>query len=140
MPRLLSALHALSALVCNPIRWRLQPTRGSRELGSSSLMSSRHRNLESLGRWHATIARNFKLKKIFDNFHANFLSKKYYSISHLETIKLSFAIALPNTKYLYHSFHYSIHLSVKPSHIRAPKPPPPPSADIHQHPKCPNPS
>ena len=35
--------------------WRLEPTSGSRGLGSPPPMSSLHRNLEPLGRWHATI-------------------------------------------------------------------------------------
>ncbi len=39
----------------NPIGWRLQPTRDSRALGIFPPMSSRHRNLAPLGRWHATI-------------------------------------------------------------------------------------
>ncbi len=35
--------------------WGLQPTCGSCALGSPPPMSSRHRNLEPLGRWPATI-------------------------------------------------------------------------------------
>ncbi len=41
--------------LCNPIVQRLQPTGDFCALGSAPPMSSRHRNLEPLGRWHATI-------------------------------------------------------------------------------------
>ena len=41
--------------ICNPVGWRLQPTRGSCALVSPPLMSSRHRILEPYGRWHATV-------------------------------------------------------------------------------------
>ncbi len=42
-------VNPVRRILCNPIGWRLQ------KVGSSSPMSSRHRNLEPLGRWHATI-------------------------------------------------------------------------------------
>ena len=41
-------------ILCNPMGWRLQPTRGSRALGSFPPLSSRHHNLEPLGRWRST--------------------------------------------------------------------------------------
>ncbi len=41
-------------ILCSPVGWRLQPMGGLRAFGSPPPMSSRHCNLEPLGRWHAT--------------------------------------------------------------------------------------
>ena len=46
----------------------VQPTRDSRALGSFPPMSLRHRNLETLGRWHATIY--YMIIEIFNKYEA----------------------------------------------------------------------
>ena len=47
--------NPVRCILCSPVGWRLQLLRGSRTFGIPPPMSSRQRNLEPLGRWHATI-------------------------------------------------------------------------------------